>query len=515
MQYLQHLTIRARLLFTAVLATAALLVVCITGVLSIRDCRAELEGMSAEELSDQAHLVDLRKHMGDLRRFEKDALLNIDEVDASREYQQRWMAALKSARTELDRLHSKRERQETRVARTELDRYAAAAAEVIQRVINGQIVTSSEANKALKDAKSRMGIAEQQVESLVHAVSEAASRRQAEVADMARSRLTVIIAAGAVAGLIMVGIMLLTIASIIRPLGRAIHVADRVSTGDLSQPVPVQGRDELSTLMLALQRMQGSLHDVVHQVRQATEFIDTASAEVATGSQDLSHRTELAASRLQQTASSIEHLNGAVQSTAGSTRRAHELAEQASSAAHQGGEAVQRVMSSIEQIHARSHRIADITSVIDGLAFQTNLLALNAAVEAARAGEQGRGFAVVASEVRTLARRSADAAREIRGLITQAGDAVEAGSARAQEATTGMRAILDAVDSLHQSLTDVAASSDGQSRDIAQVHVAVGELDGMTQQNAALVEQSAAAAHSLREQARQLSALVGRFRLAV
>ena len=503
MPYLQQFTIRARLLFTALLASVALLVVGLTGALSIRDCVAGLEGLSSGELRDQAHLLDLRKHMGDLRRFEKDTLLNLGEATVSRAYQQRWQAALQAAQGQLDALQrSDQTRQAAQAARAGLDRYGDGAAAIIQRIINGQIVTSSEANKALAEAKKHMAVAEHEVEALAAGVTARANRRQAEVADMARLRLMVIVAAGAGTGLVMAAIMLLTILSITRPLGRAIQVADRVSAGDLSQPVEAAGRDEVSALLRALQRMQDGLHDIVQQVRQSTEFIHTASTEVASGSQDLSARTELTASRLQETASSIEHLSGAVQSTAGSTRRAHDLAQQATAAAHQGGDAVQRVRASIEQIDQQSRRIADITGVIDGLAFQTNLLALNAAVEAARAGEQGRGFAVVAAEVRQLARRSADAAREIRTLTAQAGEAVAHGSARVGEAGTGMQAILQAVESLHQALSDVATSADGQSRDIGQVHVAVSELDGRTQQNAALVEQSTAAAQSLSLQAR-------------
>jgi methyl-accepting chemotaxis protein len=379
MPYLQQFTIRARLLFTALLAVVALLIVGLTGALSIRDCVAALEALSGGELRAQAHLLDLRKHMGDLRRFEKDALLNIDDVDASKGYQRRWTATLAAAGQELDALRETPHREAAQAARVALDRYGAAAAVIIQRVINGQIVTAGEANQALGPAKKDIGVAEKQVEALAEAISRSAEQREAEVAGMARSRLAVIVTAGAAAGGVMVAIMLLTIVSITRPLGRAIQVADRVSAGDLSQPVEAPGRDEVSALLRALQRMQAGLHDLVEQVRQSTETIQTASAEVACGSQDLSNRTELTASRLQETASSVEHLHGAVQSTAGSTRRAHDLAQQATAAAHQGGDAVQRVRASIEQIHAQSQRIADITGVIDGLAVQTNLLALNAA----------------------------------------------------------------------------------------------------------------------------------------
>jgi methyl-accepting chemotaxis protein len=242
--------------------------------------------------------------------------------------------------------------------------------------------------------------------------------------------------------------------------------------------------------------------------------ISTASTQIATGNQDLSARTEQAASSLQQSAASMEQLTGTVRQSAESASQAAQLASSAAQVAQRGGQVVSEVVSTMDQINASSKKIADIIGVIDGIAFQTNILALNAAVEAARAGEQGRGFAVVASEVRSLAQRSAEAAREIKGLIGQSVDKVEAGSRLVQDAGSTMDEIVVSVKRVTDMISEISAASGEQSQGIGQVNVAVSQLDQMTQQNAALVEESAAAAESLKDQALRLSGIIGTFRLS-
>ncbi|MBX3621886.1 MAG: HAMP domain-containing protein [Rhizobacter sp.] len=301
--------------------------------------------------------------------------------------------------------------------------------------------------------------------------------------------------------------------SVVGPLREAVDTARVIASNDLSQQLDSTRRDELGDLLRALAEMQGSLRNMIGQVRSSTDSISTASAEIASGNQDLSTRTEQAASNLQETASSMEQLTSTVKQSADSARQANQLASSAAEVAARGGNVVSQVVTTMDEINASSKKISDIIGVIDGIAFQTNILALNAAVEAARAGEQGRGFAVVASEVRSLAGRSAEAAKEIKGLIGASVDRVEAGSRLVAEAGTTMGEIVGSVQRVTDIIGEITAASSEQSDGIGQVNVAVTQLDQMTQQNAALVEQSAAAAHSLKEQAARLAQVVSTFKL--
>jgi methyl-accepting chemotaxis protein len=265
--------------------------------------------------------------------------------------------------------------------------------------------------------------------------------------------------------------------------------------------------------MTSLGAMNASLHQMVTQVRQSADSIQTASSEVATGNQDLSSRTEQTASNLQQTASSMEQLTGTVKQSADSARQANQLATSAAEVAARGGVAVGQVVTTMEDINASSKKISDIIGVIDGIAFQTNILALNAAVEAARAGEQGRGFAVVASEVRSLASRSAAAAKEIKGLIGASVEKVEGGTRLVTDAGKTMDEIVSSVKRVSDIIGEITSASGEQSQGISEINGAVAQLDQMTQQNAALVEESTAAAESLKEQAMRLAEVVGTFKL--
>jgi len=312
---------------------------------------------------------------------------------------------------------------------------------------------------------------------------------------------------------LVVPLTLLNLHSICRPIGTARALAGAIAEGNLSGAVDCGGQDEAADLLRALGQMQTSLRRIVSQVNHATENITTASAEIATGNQDLSNRTEQAASSLQQTASSMEQITGTVRQSADSAAQANQLASTASSVAQRGGEVVSQVVATMEDINASSRKIADIIGVIDGIAFQTNILALNAAVEAARAGEQGRGFAVVAGEVRSLAQRSASAAREIKTLIGASVEKVDSGSRLVHDAGKTMNEIVASVRRVSDTIAEISAAAMEQNTGIGQVNAAVAQLDQMTQQNAALVEQSTAAAESLREQAMKLTQMVGVFRL--
>ncbi len=303
------------------------------------------------------------------------------------------------------------------------------------------------------------------------------------------------------------------VVSITRPLNEAVKVAERVAAGDLTADVDAQGRNELAKLMQALQTMNQNLSSIVARVRGVADSIATGSSEIASGNTDLSQRTEAQASNLQRTASAMEELSATVRQNAETSREANTLSGTASSAASAGGEVVARVVDTMQGISESSRRIADIVGLIDSIAFQTNILALNAAVEAARAGEAGRGFAVVAGEVRALAQRSATAAREIKTLIEQSVEKVESGSRQAHEAGQSMQQIVERVQKVSSLIGEVSHASAEQNAGIASVSQSVVELDHVTQANAALVEQSAAAAESLRQRSGELVELVSSFKL--
>ena len=300
---------------------------------------------------------------------------------------------------------------------------------------------------------------------------------------------------------------------LLKPLHEVIAHIRAIAAGDLTQPIDAQGQNEMALLAHNVHEMQKALANTVGVVRDGADTIFTGAGEISAGSNDLSSRTEQQAASLEETAASMEQLTATVKQNADNARQASRLALDASSTAKKGGNVVEGVVRTMDEIATSSSKIAQITNVIDGIAFQTNILALNAAVEAARAGEQGRGFAVVAGEVRTLAQRSAQAAKEIKGLIDDSGARVSAGSALVNEAGATMAEIVSAVTRVTDIMGEIASASDEQSRGIDQVGQAVAEMDRVTQQNASLVEESAAAAAALEEQAARLNEAVAVFKI--
>jgi methyl-accepting chemotaxis protein len=352
-----------------------------------------------------------------------------------------------------------------------------------------------------------------QIDSLIEIQQAGAKAVQAEV--MAQARRETMLFGGFVLFAVVIGGLLswMLTRSITAPLQDAVVVARKVAAGELDVKVKIDGKDEVSQLLLALRDMSGSLLKIVGDVRTSTETITVASQEIASGNADLSSRTEAQASSLEETASSMEELTTTVRQNADNARQANQLVVSASDFAVKGGHVVNQVVSTMGAIKDSSRKIVDIIGVIDGIAFQTNILALNAAVEAARAGEQGRGFAVVAAEVRNLAQRSAGAAKEIKALIGDSVEKVDAGSNLVDEAGKTMDEIVNSVKHVADIMSEITAASQEQSSGIEEVNRAIAQMDEMTQQNAALVEQAAAAAESMQDQAAALAQAVAVFKL--
>ena len=387
--------------------------------------------------------------------------------------------------------------------------YRLARAEVLKRKQAGEDVSVALQNELRPKSLDFIGAIDRFVQ-----YQQADVGRALQAADRSARTGELILGVGGASALVLAALLAWTLArSIVVPLQQATASARRIAQGDLGERLRVEGRDEASALQAALVEMQQSLSRLVADVRLNSESVATASAQIAQGNSDLSQRTESQASALQQTAATMDQLGTTVRHNADSARQASELALGASSVADRGGQVVGQVVSTMTGINASAKKIADIIAVIDGIAFQTNILALNAAVEAARAGEQGRGFAVVASEVRSLAQRSAEAAKEIKTLITASVEQVEQGTHLVDQAGKTMVEIVGAIKRVSDIVAEISAASSEQSSGVGQVGQAISQMDQATQQNAALVEESAAAAESLRQQARQLVQAVSAFNL--
>nr|WP_296015324.1 methyl-accepting chemotaxis protein [uncultured Acidovorax sp.] len=396
-----------------------------------------------------------------------------------------------------------------KTAQAQRQQYAALRDALMQDALESKVISQ----KALQEHAAALTAYLQTIDRLLEASEQSSlAAADAMIAGASRAQWISAIAVAVVVALSALFGWLLR-RSIVQPLREASEAAATVARGDLTVRMQTGRSDEIGQLLTALNKMVESLHYVVTEVRDSGESIHVASSEVAAGNTDLSARTEHAASNLQQTAASIAQLAQMVAANADSTRQANDLAVNATQVASKGGEVVSQVVRTMEEINASSQKIADIVGIIDGIAFQTNILALNAAVEAARAGEQGRGFAVVASEVRALAGRSATAAREIKALISASVEKVSDGAKLVVTAGSTMGDIVQSVERVTTLMSEINAASSEQSTQIGQVSQAVDQLDHMTQQNAALVEQGAAAAQSLQDQANRLAGAMGQFQL--
>jgi methyl-accepting chemotaxis protein len=458
----------------------------------------------------------LRQNLAQVRILEKQMVIDYEDGVAVLKHREAWLKAVDRTKKALTAMLEGEEDEDNAIARESIQRmdaYLQRSTPTLNNIQNGGYDNARTADKMLNKAKEEVQLVEANVERIAKIVADEVVHTQDEFLSAMNMVLWGFLTTVGLVVALVVPLTLMNSRSITGPIGYAAQVAESIASGDLTMPIRAEGKDEAASLLGALNRMQDSLRSVVGQVHESSASIRDASNEVASGNSDLSHRTEQAASSLQQTASSMEQLTGTVRHSADSARQASQLAGSAADVAQRGGQVVAQVVSTMDEINHSSKKIADIIGTIDGIAFQTNILALNAAVEAARAGEQGRGFAVVAAEVRSLAQRSAAAAREIKTLISASVDRVEAGSRLVADAGSTMDEIVASVQRVSDIIGEISAAAGEQSTGIGNVNTAVTQLDSMTQQNAALVEQSAAAAESLREQAERLSSVVGTFKL--
>ncbi|HEY0953305.1 MAG TPA: methyl-accepting chemotaxis protein [Roseateles sp.] len=513
--WMRSFTIRTRMHGAILLVLLMFAALGLTGLLGGRQLMTLNSEVTTHAMRDLQNLAAIRQGLADVRLQEKEMVIAYEDADQVKQFRQRWNEAAERLQKSLQGLQDGKQQDNKAVAAEALkflQDYRSGAQGVLNQIEAGGFDTAKVADRMLNRPKAAMREMEQRVEKVAGLIEQQAKAAEAEFgAEMARIGWRSL----AVLVLVMVLVVPLTLinsATIINPMRYAGTVAQSIAGGELGNDIRVQGRDEAADLLRALDAMQSSLRELVRQVKTSAHSIETASSEVASGNQDLSQRTEQAASSLQQTTSSMEDLTSGVRHGADAAGKARQLAQGAAEVARRGGQEVSEVVSTMDQINDSSRRIADIVGLIDSIAFQTNILALNAAVEAARAGEQGRGFAVVASEVRALAQRSAGAAREIKTLIATSVERAEAGARLVQHAGTTMQEIVDNVQKVSDMIGEVAEGASDQSARIVKINGAVTQLDNMTQQNAALVEQSAAAADSLRQQLQLLTGAVAQFR---
>mgnify|MGYP003390983545 FL=1 len=475
------------------------------------------EDFMNSSFQEVGYLAQLHSEMGAIRQYEKDMIIGYEKPEAVKAAHTQWLESQEKAKKVANQFLQGEEDVDNAVVRDiikRLDSYKEAFAHVARQLEAGGYDTATIANRMSGKAVAEFAEADKLMKQLDEVLRAEVQKSVAEQQGVSNQTKWLFALAVLITVVVVVPLTLLNMHSICKPLDQAQRLAKAIAGGDLSQSIRTEGRDEVADLLRALDEMQRGLGTLVAQVRDASGNIATASQEIATGNQDLSHRTEQTASNAQAAVSSLSEITATVQQTASSSQMANQLAASASTTATRGGSVVAQAVSSMHEISASSRKIGDIIGLIDSIAFQTNILALNAAVEAARAGEQGRGFAVVASEVRSLAQRSAAAASDIKVLIQSSVTAVDGGVRHVEDAGTAMKDIVSSVQRVGDIIGEITAAASEQSAGIGQVNQSVGEIDRMTQQNAALVEESAAAAESLREQAARLSQVVQQFRLA-
>ena len=514
---MRQFTIRLRMLGAIGVVLLLLVLVGGAGMYGMQRIYALSEDFLARSFTDISRLAELQVAVGAIRQHEKNMIIQYEKPEAVRQAYQQWLGALQEAEKVATRFQESGDGPKKSLTVQILQRlnaYRTQFAPIARQLEAGGYDTATVAHRMSSKAVAQIQDASkmlQDLERLLRAEAAAAIEKQHAVATQTRWWFMLALA---LAVLVVVPLTLLNMESICRPLAQARHMAQAIAGGDLSQTIAAEGRDEAADLLRALAEMQAGLSTLVAQVRDASGQIAMASQEIAAGNEDLSARTEQTANHTQAVAGSITQLTGVIEHTATESQQGRQLVAVAADTATQSGSVVQKAVASMHEIAASSRKIGDIIGLIEAIAFQTNILALNAAVEAARAGEQGRGFAVVASEVRSLAQRSATAASDIKDLIDASVSAVQDGVRHVEGAGRAMQDIVTGVQRVRDIIGEITAGATEQSAGIAKVHQAMSEIDHMTQQNAALVQESAAAAQSLREQAQRLLQVVEQFHLA-
>jgi methyl-accepting chemotaxis protein len=516
MAWLARWRIRSRLVVLLVFSLLALAVVGGFAAWTIDREAARATAFIDSEFESLQVLGAVRTRMGDARRYEKDVLLTMGDEAATERYSQWWAQALADTRQSLAQVQALAPTAETAALgemAQRLQAYEAGFQDILAKLAHGELHDPWAANAAMAPLAADMQATEQALTAVSQSITTRAAERRAALARTGGQAPWMVLAATAVVAVLATLLVLAIVRSIVRPMQALQSTARAWGRGDLTATVQAQGQDEIAQVQQDLGRMHASLSQLVWQVRSGVEVVGDNTAEIAMANGELSERTERAAAALQRTAASIDQLALAVRHTADSATQAVGSADTARQVAQRGGVVVEQVVHTMQDIHGASRKIADIIAVIDGIAFQTNILALNAAVEAARAGEQGRGFAVVASEVRSLAGRSAQAAREIKAIIQASVATIDEGSALVAQAGQTMREIVAGVGRMAGVIEDIRSAAQEQLAGIGAINTAMGGIDQATQQNAAMVEESAAGALSLAQETQQLRAAVRVFQL--
>ncbi len=516
MAVLGRLKIRARLLLVLGFALLALVLVGGFSALTIATEADRAARFIDGEFQAAQSLGDVRTGLGQLRRAEKDVWLHMgDEAEIER-YLHQWDQALQASTQAIASTQSlvgPDEAQTLGQMQQHLARYAQGLRDLFKKMAVGELNDPWAANRAMDPLKPALQAMDAALGSLSASLAAQAQARRAALAQTGERAPWLVLAITCVVALLAGGLTLAIVRSILGPIRALRGTTQAWGAGDLTEGLNDDGRCEIADVRRDLGRMHHSLSQLVTQVRSGVQVVGQNSSEIAGANHDLSERTEEAAMALQKTSAAVTQLAVAVQQTARSATQAEQTAGGATAVAERGGAVVAQVVHTMRDIQGQSQRIADITGVIDGIAFQTNILALNAAVEAARAGEQGRGFAVVASEVRALAQRSAEAAREIKSIIGASVERVEQGTAQVEAAGVAMRDIVQSVGRVAQVIEEIRVAAHEQDEGLQMISRAMQGLDQATQQNAAMVQQSAAGAHALAEEAGHLHQAVSVFKL--
>jgi len=516
---MRRLSIRLRMWGAIGMVSASLCLVGGIGIAAQLYANSITVHLVTRDVSSSSEIAHLQQAMRDMRLSEKDMVIEYENSIEAAKHKESWTAAFaqieKSAQAIGPLLPENEQRKQLTLILTDLRQFKTEFAPMAAQLENMGFPSAQVAAATIGKLQPIIDRAANHLAALATELQKSTEANQQKLQTNLNRVIWLIVGVTLLVLAMIIPLTLANMNSICHPIDQAEHMARAIATGDLTaQQIDTQGNDETTHLLQSLSEMQTALTQLVGQVRNTTDSIATASAEIASGNQDLSVRTELTANRLQQSASSMDQLTATVRQSAQASQQANQLAASAGQVAARGGQVVAQVVSTMNDIQISSKKISDIIGVIDGIAFQTNILALNAAVEAARAGEQGRGFAVVASEVRSLAGRSAEAAKEIKGLIGASVERIDAGTRLVTDAGQTMKEIVKSVQRVTDIMGDISRSSTAQDREIQEVNSAVASLDEMTQQNAALVEQSAAASQSMREQAQVLTTLVATFKLS-